>query len=598
MNTFKTTLIFSFFSLLCFSARSADNNMLVELLKDDKINSAYNDCKNNENKGKDNLENCIWDSLDEQKREEVKKKMELSKQAEAGSKDNKVKYESLSLAPTKDKKDSAADTSKDQKKKDPEIAKLEEFLAKRLGESLYGDINTEQQKNNPSKVVDHKVFYDLYEAQVSKNVISAISSYCIEAKLDDDKRYLISQDKKTREAQRTKNIESLKNNDLEKDNEQSEDINKNTNDKTELENTTNKAAKHWNGCAQNIQNICVGKELYDTEKHPSLTKSTDYKYSKDRACVVTKLIKDARQSLIKVGQIKKVLEENANESGRGLQGKKEIEVYSGSKDKQTKSIDDLTSITSSELAKSGFGEGIKEKQKLFDKCAEASSAEDPACKNILLSGKEAEDEQKKLNEYALRTKVLEEKLSDKKTMTKEEVSDYLKEQGYSEEDIKKMVEKDLESLRKEIAKHYTEEKNAINRELQDRLKKITLKKDTEDPKEKQSQITKLAEELESKPEQYKQLIHYNNIVQGFLELGNKQKNTASIARELESNEGLSEEEIKKREELKTSLQNQGVKMDDDGQGKDAVKIEIESINKKLLKYDADATPTPGPTSSN
>ena len=583
MNSLKIILSLT---LISSSLYAADNIALVELLKDDAVNTAYNECKNatpgSENK---TIEVCIWDKLDDQKKDEVKKKMELLKQAEAGSKDTKVKYEGLSLAPTDDNKDSKSD--KDKETKDPEMAKLEEFLSKRLGESLYGEINTEQQKTNPAKVVDHKVFYDLYEAQISKNVISAISSYCIEAQ--DGPLFLIPQNADTRKQTRQKNIDKLK------------DFSPSA---VEGEKSTNTSAQQWNGCAKNIQDTCDERGEYAKIKDKSdkefKVEKADYKYSKPRACVITKLLKNARQSLLKITQIKKVMEENATESGRGLQGNKEIEVYSGGKDKSSKSIDDLTSLTSSELAKSGYKEGVDEKKKLIEKCEKASDATDPACEGIILSKEKADEEQKKLEEYALRTEVLTQKLKDDKTMTKEEVGSYLKEQGYSEDDIKKMLEKDLAKVREEIAQRYEQEKEAINKELKARLEKKTVKQDDKDNESKTSRINELKKELDSKPEEYKQLIHYNNVVQGFLSFKGDDggDNAVSIARELESTEGLSEEEIKKREELKTQLQAQGIKMDNSDKGKDAVKIEVENINKQLLKYEFDVTPTPTPTKSN
>jgi hypothetical protein len=195
-------------------------------------------------------------------------------------------------------------------------------------------------------------------------------------------------------------------------------------------------------------------------------------------------------------------------------------------------------------------------------------------------------------------------------VTKEDVSDYLKEQGYSEDQIKEMIEKDIEKLKEQIANRYAQEREAIVKKLNEKLKSKTIDTSAEDVKAaKETKIDELASELEGKPEELKQLIHYNNIVTGFLKIaeqdaGDKKKdknskqedNTISIARELESTEGLTPEEIKKQEELKKVMQEQGVKLDAKNTDRSGTNITVDDINKNLLKYDAatgsETTPTP------
>ena len=74
-------------------------------------------------------------------------------QSSPETKESKTKYEALNLS------EKAKESEK--KKKDPEITKLEEFLSKRLSESLYGDIASAQSQTGSTKIVDHKVFYEL-----------------------------------------------------------------------------------------------------------------------------------------------------------------------------------------------------------------------------------------------------------------------------------------------------------------------------------------------------------------------------------------------------------------------------------------------------
>ena len=77
----------------------------------------------------------------------------------------------------------------------------------------------------------------------------------------------------------------------------------------EGEKSTNTSAQQWNGCAKNIQDTCDERGEYAKIKDKSdkefKVEKADYKYSKPRACVITKLLKNARQSLLKITQIKK-----------------------------------------------------------------------------------------------------------------------------------------------------------------------------------------------------------------------------------------------------------------------------------------------------
>lgn len=561
MTILKTILISLLVPLHMASAADSGQQTLVELLKDDKVSAAYSDCKEKK-PPVENIDNCIWEALDDKTKEEVKKKLALAK--EGGSeKDNKTQYESLDLTSGIKKTD---DKKNKKTEKDPAIQKLENFLAKRLDETLYGDAKKNETNSNEVRVVSHNVFFDLQESQVGKNVISAISSYCINA----DAQYLYDPNKKA------KNIEALKN---------FQDI---KDDKTGASENKNTSYLRWENCAKNIKNICSGQDLAS-----EIDTSTDlYKRSKTQACLVTKNIANARQVLLKLEQIKKANAENAQQPGTVLQGKKQSSVYTGGKEgKDGKNIDDLTSISSSDIAKSGYDEGIKEKKKMLDDCKSAGNAESAECKKIFLTADDAEEEKKELEEYNMRTKVLEAKVS-AQDITNEDVTSYLKEQGYDEEKIQAMLKSSVDDVKAKIAERYKAERDAIKEELNKKLKEKTLT--TEEVKDKnsiQSKISSLASEVQGRPEELKNLIHYNNVVSGFLSIdtGNKEKNTpeaqnvASIVRELDNSEGLTPEQKQKNEELKKELLAKGVKLGDVSDAKSA-SLSVQTINESLLNY--------------
>lgn len=550
------TLSLTLLPLWTILAAETSSQTLIELLKDDKVSAVYTECKEKKDQTK-SIEDCIWDGLDEKKREEVKKKLALAKEG-SSEKESKAQYDSLDLSSGLKK----ADDKKKNVIKDPAIQKLEDFLAKRLDETLYGD-SKKADATGAVRVVNHNIFFELQESQVGKNILSAISSYCINT----NEKYLYDP------SQKEANISSLK------------DFSESQNKETGETEKTNTSYAHWMGCATGIKKICEG------DVSEEIKKDSKYAESKKQACLVTKNISNARQVLLKLEQIKKANVENSQQSGSVLQGKKTTSVYAGAKEgKDGKNIDDLTSISSSDIAKSGYEEGIKEKKKILDNCKAAGDSTSPECKKIFLTGEEADAEKKSVEEYTMRSKVLEEKISPD-NITKEDVSAYLKEQGYDDEKIKAALETSLDEVKKKIAERYKAESDAIKAELSKKLRDKTIS--SEELKDKSALGTKidaLADEIRGKPEELKNLIHYNNVVSGFLTVtteggakATNAQNVASIVRELENTEGLTEEEKKKNEELKAALIAKGVSMTDSTDAKSA-SLSVERINENILNY--------------
>ena len=116
-----------------------------------------------------------------------------------------------------------------------------------------------------------------------------------------------------------------------------------------------------------------------------------------------------------------------------------------------------------------------------------------------------------------------------------------------------------------------------------------------------------ATELSEKPEHYKQMLHFSNIISGFLKVddgsGNKRRNTSAMFAEIEnsdrapsSSDESSMVDIKK---ISDALKNAGISHtdpeDDNTKHADTVQLEVKVINKAILNYDV---PSPPPDSSN
>lgn len=481
--------------------------------------------------------------------------------------------------------------------KDPALSKLEDYYSKRLEESLYG----KYKKGSKRRVVDHAKFHELYKTQVSKNIIEGISEYCIEA--EPKKGFLLSSNQANRQKRRKENLKNLAN----------------------FEEDSPIAYKEWSLCLVNIQHICHGTSSSDEKgklinNYESLTKESDgnalikvrgkvvsidkkdLEFSKKRACTLTRYIKDSRQTLLKVTQIqdlfKKVVEDDA---GTGFDIKElELEEYR-EEDEKTKSLDELTSLTSDEfLNKSGFSEESKRVVKDFKtNCLKNMTVE--GCEKYF--GRDLEKAEKLASEFALRTKVLMDKISDMKG-NNDKLTTYLRQEGFSEKEIKAAIQ-DKEIFKK-IQKRYANEREYLILRMSEELRKKTLSgKSKEQIDFKKPETLRKIEEintaLSQRTEEYKQLIHFNNIVSGYISLSGEfekdekdkgQINVASIYREIkgsayskkEKGEESAQNEINinRLEDIEEKLKSQGYQ---EGPSKEKIRpIDVKMLNATILTY--------------
>ena len=205
-----------------------------------------------------------------------------------------------------------------------------------------------------------------------------------------------------------------------------------------------------------------------------------------------------------------------------------------------KSLDDLTTITSNEFAsKTGYNDSIEDMKKKLEQCMQDKS--EANCREILGFDEQKEELEKASAEYKTRTQLMKEKIEN---MDEEQIVNYLKDEGRTDDEIQEILlnnQQDLSKLAKDIAAKYEKEKNAIIDQLNQQINGRTIaSKDLEDSDQAASidaKLSTISQELSARTDEYKQLIHFNNIVSGYLELKDEQgesagHNTASIEREL------------------------------------------------------------------
>jgi len=498
----------------------------------------------------------------------------------------------------------------DKKNREPQdraLKALSNFLSKKLKDHFLKGLTEEQKKKGI--LIDHGSFNKIYQTRISKNIISSISSYCMNATakgflhFDPYKKH----NKDLITGLRKKNLKRL--------NKFNESTKKND------------AFVHWSKCLKEIKNICRQKGDYEfsseEKKEEQLAEwylrgtvdgnlkknEEDFDYSSDTACLVNSTIKGLRRVLMKVKEIDK----NYKDSGRGGKSFKD----SGITVVEAKDLDGATSLTSGEFEESGFKEENEKMRKEFEENCNTNKAT-KECLNYVNIGKSKESEDAAFVEYKTKLDGLEQKLN---KLDDEAVKKYLRENKYIDKNTEKLLTEDeIKKIKGEMKTEYEKEKKALISRMNRKIKGRTVQStegnqaeiDLEDSKETFEQIET---GLRTRVDEYTQVIHFNNIVSGFLEITKmddaveteqervKISNIRTIKREMKSmakgtlygpkdsegegrtavrNERTPSEDEKPLEELEKRLKKSG------GQQSSTESTELElsaeAISDKILQY--------------
>jgi hypothetical protein len=513
---------------------------------------------------------------------------------------NSAKEQVLAAKKAKDKSEKIDVGSLEDKKKSPEIKKLEAFLSKRLEESLYEDI-----KGGNPNFVDADTFFSLYDTQLSKNILSATSSYCMDTNAS--LNFFIAKDDQLKIV-RDENIKKLK-----------EFTNQNT------------AYSEWSHCLKNIEVLCAGlpKEVTEVINNVTTTKQIPYQpptcppptssspsqadlactaqvkktieETTRRSCEVNNYIKSMRQNLIATKQIQDQMKkwhgvgrvrasgENVTKNSRFQttgNRDKDFSAYQGTK--EGKSFDDLTSVTTAELEKSDYNKALQDVDVKKKKCDLSTVENDPECKDIYYSKDEVKEAKKNLAEIALNLQIKRDQIKEiEKDNTK--LIEFLKQEGRSQDEIDTIMksgENKIIAIKDRIIKEADNEKMAI---IASYAKII---------KEKEKPTANAGGVTSAKPSAMKQLLHYNNIVSGYLEISSKgtnnqeskSGNTYILYKELRGNSGretASSGGPKTDDEFDSATTKQkteefGLKEEKPGTGN--AKLEVDQLNKQILNH--------------
>ena len=438
----------------------------------------------------------------------------------------------------------------------PALRKLEEYYGKRLKEIIDpgGDKNV---------VADHAIYHKIYRSQLGKNVIGALSSYCLDARGDD---FLVEKDPQRNRDTRKENLKKLE-----------------TTSTTESGNT-NMAYGHWSGCAFNIQHICYNtcREKEGAGKKYCCKENCDndtlFQHSQSRACEVVDYIKAIRQNLLVLDKIDEQWEERKSTGVAGFDGNVVHEVE----------IEKITSLNSRQVVEqSGY---TNEQKNIVEEMEECLKNFDPRnCSKFVGVEKEGE---RALDEQSFRTRVLQEKIDLMKKSDKREDSleQYLRDEGYSKEEISKMLQ-DGKVSAEMISQRFKEKRAALQRSLKEKLENTSA--DPNDPQDTKDTLQNLRDEAARERQRLGELVFFTNMVSGFLKIGDEEgnvlgNNSESLQQELKDGLFSSEESANKLGLDFKALQESGNKaapLSNKQNTQEQRNLEVETINELLLNYD-------------
>lgn len=481
--------------------------------------------------------------------------------------------------------------------KDPAIKSLEDYFSKKLQQALYGDVKKDLVKNvgkkidkNKHKVVDQRVFHEVYENLVSKKIVSDISSYCIRVDYS-DQLYLLANKEK----------EAIKQN------------------QEKLSSEVEKHSKEWDNCFVKLQEICYDNSnvcnVYDptdSEEEPDYNDcQLRLDKSHTKACAVMRSVRSARQALIANKHVMDVYEDQDKMSGSiALQhsNSDQVEVSSYDPNDEETSPDKITTFSSGEILskENEFSAKNQEQVEKMEECyrpgenGKTGQIVDPeACEEFLHTNRK--EQERTIAEVFVRGKAVSQQI--KNMEEEDQVRDFLKEEGRSEDEIDRLVDSydSIEELRAEINDRYEDEQKALIKEMSSLVDGTTAKGEEIDATNDLETIKKIHSELTQREETFKQMVHYNNVMASFLTIGSggsgnddeeQMRNTGMVIQEMnnsafnpEVNEDYEEEEEEGGyfNQLTATLE-ETKSLEENESDATNVLLDVSKINEVILKY--------------
>jgi hypothetical protein len=542
------------------------NDSIQKLMDIPGVNPLYETCKkDNTGTQKSDMERtqivmqCLWDKLND--KPEIKKKVQEAYAAEQTA--DIKKPTDVSRAPASVEKSDVV-TKKTiintGTADDPAVVALSKFYGDKLDAVLDPNkaLTKDEIKKNTILAVDHSKFIELYKSELGKTIINAFTSYCLDTKPEtckctglvgvDDCKCTI--DPNTMADDQKSNLKDLKNSSLD---------------------SNSAAGKKWQSCITAVTKNCKQTNLKSQEDETS-----------KRACLIVDYVGAARKNLLVADeQIKFYTELGKEKSVQLVQNTKVI-------DAEKSSSDALLSVTSKDITTS-MTPVVKQSNAEMDACyKDGAIVNANACKKYLSTDKDANDAA--IAELGIREMAQEGILKDSLDKSPDGVRNYLKEEGFTPDQIKAMTvdDKTIQNTKDEIIARYQSQKAAIIAEMAKKIDSKTSAQDGKiDAKKDLPKIIEISNELNSRTTDLANLVQFNNIVASYLTVevtdGGKKENTRNTASLYSEVKDMSAEDAKiyKKKLEEANLPETKTISKNISTG---AKLEVDTINSNFLNY--------------
>ncbi|GAB4016890.1 MAG: hypothetical protein Fur0010_17050 [Bdellovibrio sp.] len=496
------------------------------LLKIPEVQNFFEQCKSEFEQTRTDVSDCLWTKVnaDDAVREKVQEEMAKMNKTF----DNKdLNYEGRTLSNIRINTVATDPTKKfNDKDKSPQ-QKLEDYLFKKFTEALY-----EKKGDKKTMVMNHRLFEDLYKSQLGKNLIAAISSYALES--ENVAGVCLHAGTSDSEIDRVRRLNLAK---LETPAAPTQDPGAANNKQS---GQVPAAYNDWALCARQIEMLCTTTAIYAPVKATDPQNKTRFdsriQSSQRKSCIVYRYMKDTRRALIDMEKVdegwKKLKDDSYSEAGN----------FSDRLFDENKT-NEMINLSSQELiVDSGYEDAVKKREEELKKCAEDYDGNKENCDKYLLGSKE--DNDKIMAEANLRLQAQNKKINDDllnadADQGNQNLKKYLEEEGRTEEQVAAILSQTqdkINQLREDIKRQHRLETEAIKNALKEKLDSITIDQDPAHTAERNNTMKRIQGEFERRPDQMKQLIFFNNVVSGFIQVrdntGNTSSNTAALNAEL------------------------------------------------------------------
>ncbi len=424
------------------------------------------------------------------------------------------------------------------------VQDIQKYLDDKMYKSLTGVDRNEKDfkkmqedlKFGRKKMIDHKVFIELYKMQLGKNSIFEISRFCFE---DLRKKNLQSGDSFAEHWANyypgSLRVDDLNDQGIPKFGKQID-----TTDKQKIYTDIFKSIQGPNGkglsdqllsqffseCGKMIVPLCETFQNSINVTDPTEKVDETKRTVGGAACITKNRLQEYRKANLKAEKIIKYLENEAKDDKEFKLILSNLEngplkIYGDGQDPDEESIDDLTNYTSNDMLTQGDGNPSKK----LEECKQRPEL--ASCEGLISDDESFEKAKHDIeSEMTLKRLVEMEKIKKIVTEDKKSLKNYLEDNGYHDI-LKKFNENQLkeDQIEIEVGKAFEAKKKTLLEQIHSKLGKRQISKNSNQQNTiNQQDANDVVQEVKEEKGRLAQMVLFNNIITSHLELRDKNKN--------------------------------------------------------------------------